>query len=448
MVGNGARTNVGDYVTLVRGTTYKGSLVGEAGPALLGLGSIEPGGGFRSDNYKTYGGDCPAGLMLSPNDIYASLKGATKDGKMIGSVARVPASVPLGRLTQDTVKLVFRSPDPNDCSYLYWVLRSPQYRAYCAGHATGSAVVALSRHDFLSYPVPPPTTLRRIIVTLLDKTEEKIELNRKMNAALESISRALFKSWFVNFDLVRAKSEKKRLALPRDLAEALPSSFEQSEVGEIPMGWEVTPISEIATIEKGISYKGDFLSDDGLPMINLGCFLGSGEFDFERAKGYAGDYGERHLVHRGDIVIANTDITQKRTVLGSPGIVDIIGPFEQALFSHHTYAVRLHEGEESMRYFLYHLLRQDSFRARAAGFATGTTVLALPRDAVETFAFARPPSAFITAFNSVVEPMMARQRIAKRESHYLRLLRDKLLPKLITGELRDSDTEPILQESA
>ena len=103
-------STVGDYVTLVRGTTYKGSLVGEPGPALLGLGSIEPGGGFRIGNYKTYGGDCPDELMLFPGDIYASLKGATKDGKMIGSVARVPRSVPTGRLTQDTVKLAFRSP--------------------------------------------------------------------------------------------------------------------------------------------------------------------------------------------------------------------------------------------------------------------------------------------------------------------------------------------------
>src|SRR2546428_3910963 len=94
------KRTVGDYVTLQRGTTYQGSLVGKSGPALLGLGSIEPGGGFRHGHYKTYGGDCPSNLMLRPGDIYAALKGATKDGQMIGSVARVPGSVPSGRLTQ------------------------------------------------------------------------------------------------------------------------------------------------------------------------------------------------------------------------------------------------------------------------------------------------------------------------------------------------------------
>src|SRR5438445_2884066 len=137
--------------------------------------------------------------MLFPGDICASLKGATKDGKMIGSVARVPPSVPTGRLTQDTVKLVFRDRNPVVETYLYWVLRTPQYRDYCAGRAMGSAVVALSRSDFLSYPVPPPTTQRRMVATLLDAIEEKIDLNRRMNETLEAITRGIFKSWFVDF---------------------------------------------------------------------------------------------------------------------------------------------------------------------------------------------------------------------------------------------------------
>ena len=95
---------VGDFVTLVRGKTYKGALVGADGPALLGLGSIVPGGGFRND-YKTYGGDCPPELMLEPGDLFVSLKGATKDGEMIGSVARLPESVPSGRLTLSLIHI-------------------------------------------------------------------------------------------------------------------------------------------------------------------------------------------------------------------------------------------------------------------------------------------------------------------------------------------------------
>jgi type I restriction enzyme, S subunit len=147
--------SLGEYVGLKRGTTYNGMLVGKPGPALLGLGSIRPGGGFRSEGFKTYGGECPPELMLRSGDIYVSLKGATKDGEMIGSVASVPMTVPSGRLTQDTVKLEFR--DRTISRYVYRLLLTPEYRAYCANRATGSAVVALSRADFLSYAMVLPS---------------------------------------------------------------------------------------------------------------------------------------------------------------------------------------------------------------------------------------------------------------------------------------------------
>ncbi len=183
-------TIVGDLVTLRRGKTYKGALVGAPGPALLGLGSIVPGGGFRND-YKTYGGDCPPGLMLAPGDLYVSLKGATKDGEMIGSVARVPTTVPSGRLTQDTVRLAFNERDTAFERYLYWLLRTPDYRSYCASRATGSAVVALSRDDFLSYLVPPLTPPRGLIVDALENVEDKIESNRLLVALIPRLIRAL-----------------------------------------------------------------------------------------------------------------------------------------------------------------------------------------------------------------------------------------------------------------
>jgi type I restriction enzyme, S subunit len=165
---------VGDCVRLKRGTTYRGSLVGKPGPALLGLGSIRPGGGFRNTGFKTYGGDCPPELMLGPGELYVSLKGATKDGEMIGSVARVPLTVSSGRLTQDTVKLEFT--DSGMTRYIYRLLLTPEYRIYCANRATGSAVVALSRDDFLSYPLVLPAgrvldRFNSIVAALESRTE-------------------------------------------------------------------------------------------------------------------------------------------------------------------------------------------------------------------------------------------------------------------------------------
>ncbi|MCA9613435.1 MAG: hypothetical protein KC586_11835, partial [Myxococcales bacterium] len=182
--------SVGDLVTLKRGTTYKGALVGQPGPALLGLGSIKPGGGFRKNGFKTYGGECPPDLMLRPGDMYVSLKGATKDGEMIGSVARVPRSVPSGRLTQDTVRLELR--ESFFATWLYRLLVTPEYRAYCAGRAMGSAVVALSRDDFLGYPaVLPSAFVLERFNAIIQPLEQRTEQNDAESDTLAELRDAL-----------------------------------------------------------------------------------------------------------------------------------------------------------------------------------------------------------------------------------------------------------------
>jgi len=143
------------FVSLVRGTTYKGELVGQPGPVLLGLASIQADGGFRRGAFRTYGGESPAKITLGPGDIYVSLKDVTQSGDLLGSVARVPRDIPAGRLTQDTVKLQFDG-QPIDHDYVYWLLRTPVYRAYCRSHATGTTTLGLARDDFLDFPVLEP----------------------------------------------------------------------------------------------------------------------------------------------------------------------------------------------------------------------------------------------------------------------------------------------------
>jgi hypothetical protein len=193
-------------VSLQRGTTYKGNLVGLPGPVLLGLASIEANGGFRHGGFKTYGGDCPENISLKSRDLYVSLKDVTQSGDLLGAVSRVPAEIKSGRLTQDTVKLVFDGL-PISREYLYWLLRTPDYREYCRGCGTGTTTLGLSRDDFLNYTVPPLTPADLVLVGLLEGVEKRITLLRETNATLEAIAQALFKSWFVDFDPVRAKQE-------------------------------------------------------------------------------------------------------------------------------------------------------------------------------------------------------------------------------------------------
>src|SRR6185312_5141906 len=150
----------------------------------------------------------------------------------------------------------------------------------------------------------------------------KIDLNRRMSETLEAMARALFKSWFVDFDPVRAKAEGRDPGLPQPLADLFPARLVDSELGEIPKGWGVGAVGDLCDVDKGLSYKGGGLANHGgLPMVNLGCFEGGGRFKAENVKRYRGDFKARHVVDAGDLLIANTDMTQNRIVLGSPALL-------------------------------------------------------------------------------------------------------------------------------
>jgi type I restriction enzyme, S subunit len=166
MPGEATRKTMGDYFTLQRGTTYKSRLLDLPGPVLLGLASIERNGGFKSTSLRTYGGESPDKLIVKPGELYLSLKDVTQSADLLGAVARLPDDHQPGRLTQDTVKLEPLTPDaPLDS--IYWLLRTPEYRAYCRAHATGTTNLGLARDDFLAFPVPEITSERGAIVTVL-----------------------------------------------------------------------------------------------------------------------------------------------------------------------------------------------------------------------------------------------------------------------------------------
>jgi type I restriction enzyme S subunit len=436
----GASECLGSFVSLIRGTTYKGVLVGVPGPALLGLGAITPGGGFREGDFKTYGGDCPEKLLLGPGDLFVSLKGATKDGEMIGSVARVPASVPSGRLTQDTVKLDFKSGSTAFRSYIYWLLRTPHYRQYCAARATGSAVVALSREDFLAYEVPPLDTSRGALVALFDAVEEKIRVNRRMCQTLEEMARALFRSWFVDFDPVRAKMEGRNPGLPKEIADLFPSRLVDSELGPIPEGWRVQTFDDVLTISR--------LSID--PQ----------EHQAERFAHYsipAFDAGMRAAIEVGESIKSQKLLVSDRHALISKlnprtprvWLPPHDGMLQQVASTEFLVCEPRHESGFT-RTILYHAAASPRTIEFLAGNATGTSnshQRVRPSDFL-SYAFASPAIKLLRAFSEIAEPLHARIAAARGESHTLAQTRDTLLPKLISGELRVPASLGSMQEVA
>ncbi len=178
---------LGDICQLVRGNTYKSVLLSETeGPVLLGLGSIETDGGFKRGSWKHYPGKSDARILLHPGDLYVSLKDLTQACGLLGAISRVPGDIVEGRLTQDTVKLEFEPGLITDETrlYVYWSLRTPQYRKYCKARGTGTTNMSLSRADFLNWDIPPVSSVRSSLISLFECIEAKIEANTKLNGYL------------------------------------------------------------------------------------------------------------------------------------------------------------------------------------------------------------------------------------------------------------------------
>ena len=188
---------LGDVVSLIRGNTYKSSLLSETeGPILLGLGSIDRNGGYKYSARKHYPGHSDEKIILHPGDLFASLKDLTQKCELLGSVARVPQDVAEGRLTQDTVKLVFEDGATEwDKRYVYWSLRTPQYRAYCKSHGMGTTNMSLSREDFLSWMLPVRSKHNDLLVEQFELIDEKISVNNQINDYLLSCASSGYCGW-------------------------------------------------------------------------------------------------------------------------------------------------------------------------------------------------------------------------------------------------------------
>lgn len=197
------------------------------------------------------------------------------------------------------------------------------------------------------------------------------------------------------------------------------------------------PLGNVADIQKGLSYTGAGLGS-GPPLVNLANFGIDGRFHADALKYYSGKARDRHWVRRGDLVLANTDLTQRREILGQPALVEI--DEDVALFSHHVYAVRLNpDRDEDDLLWLYAALRDDAFRDRATTYATGTTVAALPRDAITTYEIPWSEPTVRHRWAKAARLLTEVARGALGESRVLASLRDALSPGLLSGELTIRD---------
>ena len=314
----------------------------------------------------------------------------------------------------------------------------------------------------------PSVAIQQKIVDLLNPIDNKIELNTQTNQTLEQIAQALYKSWFVDFEPTRAKAavlavggsaaEAQTAAMSAlsgqppaalaalaqqnparhqqlaTLAAAFPSALVSIDgYGEVPAGWEVKKVGDIAKVIKGKSYKSSELESSKTALVTLKSFNRGGGYRLDGLKEYTGTYKPEQEVFAGDLIIAYTDVTQAADVIGKPAMVMSDNRYEHLIISLDVGVVR--PNNSVYKYFLYCMAMTVAFQAHTQSFCTGTTVLHLGKDAVPSFEIAVPNEFLLKKFAEISESIFAKINENIKQSVRLQNVRDTLLPKLLNGEL-------------
>lgn len=312
--------------------------------------------------------------------------------------------------------------------------------------ATGSTFpnVSLSQLAELWWP-PIDESEQRAIARILGSLDDKIELNRCMNQTLEEMVRAIFKSWFVDFDPVHAKADGRApVGMDAETAALFPDGFEDSELGDVPRGWKVISVSHVAKIVKGRSYKSSELAPSSTALVTLKSIERGGGYRSDGLKSFTGEYKPDQVVKPGEMVVACTDVTQAAEVIGKPAIVRNDPNFDTLVGSLDLAIVRPKVSYIGIP-FIYLLFLGEDFQNHIYGHTNGTTVLHLDKNGIPSYEFVCPPATILQCFHDISSPIFQKIEINERQSRTLSALRDTLLPKLISGEIRVKDAKKLVK---
>lgn len=338
--------------------------------------------------------------------------------------------------------------DPRFASYY---LSDGEVRSWLVRHAVGATMPNLNTSIMEAIPfVVPPLREQQAIAWILGTLDDKIELNRRRNRTLEAMARAIFQSWFVDFDPVKAKAavrrehpkwtdeQVSRAACPKlkpELAALFPDRFEDSPLGPIPAGWRVGTLSEVcekpqygftaSATEEPIGprflritdiNKTDWIEWDRVPYCEID--------DVNRTK---------YALRPGDLVIAR---------MADPGHGALMEEAIDAVFA--SYLIRFRPRTSGMTRYLQYWVRSSAYWHLVTSCQSGTTRANLNAKVLGGFALLLPPREIVARFANIIDALRNRLVANLSQSRTLAALRDALLPKLISGELRVPDAERIV----
>jgi type I restriction enzyme S subunit len=285
----------------------------------------------------------------------------------------------------------------------------------------------------------PPLATQRAIAHILGSLDDKIELNRRMNETLESMARALFQSWFVDFDPVRAKAEgRKPAGMDDETARLFPSEFVESELGPVPRGWRVENLGAVVDLQRGNTYQSALKGTIGPYLIGLNAIERNGGFRGDKLVRYSGECPDKLLLYPGDLFVSLKDVTQAADLLGA--VARIPSYIELGRLTQDTVKLVITR-EVPLSRLLYRVLLTPEYRGYCRAHATGTTNLGLSRDDFFAYPLVVPNRGVLDLFNTNISALESRIEATLVENRRLGVVRDALLPRLLSGELPVDDAE-------
>lgn len=406
--------------------------------------------------------------LLKGGELLVSLVGNP------GEVAIVPAELAGANLARQ-VGLIRLDEKRVNKTYVQYYLRSPQGKGQLAANSLGSvqSVINLKELKKLEIPLPEKGIQDRIANILLT-LDEKLQCNHQINQTLEQIAQAIFKSWFVDFEPVKAKiaaleaggseedtllaamqaisgkgeaeltrlqaEQPEQYAELRATAELFPSAMQESELGEIPEGWESGLLSDICEFQNGYAFKSKDWSDSGFAVVKIGsvkpAFVDIQSCSYVADKTIAGL--ERFELFPGDLLVGMT---------GYPGETGLVPKTENRVFLNQRVG-RLKPKQNNLKALLYCNVRDPDFKQYVEGQAHGSAQANVSGKAIGHYPITIPTGSVVEQFSALIDPLLQQKLNLNAEAMSLAITRDTLLPKLLSGEVSAPEIKDPSQEAS
>ena len=411
---------LGDIIAIKSGFAYKGSMIGFGENVLLGMGSVSFKERFLLSGARPYAGDCADRYCAHVGDIVLATRQQSDNLPILG----MPAIIP-NELSEKKIIIganLYRVDNESDFSneYIYWLLKTPLYVNHIRSCQSGTTVRMITKANIEDFRFKAPGRKERDRIShFLKSLDDKIEVNRRINDNLEQQAQALFKSWFVDFEPFRDQP------------------FVESELGMIPEGWRVVSLDEMTSkFGTGLNPRKNFKLGEGnnyyVTIKNMGNNRVYLDDKCDKVNDEAVEkINKRSKLQKGDLLFSG---------IGTIGRVALITETPTNWNTSES-VFNLHPSEIVSSEFLYILLLSDVFQQYVKLHAQGGVQQGIRMASLKDYKMAIPKYSIIREFDNKIVPLVSLAKSNDDETDRLASLRDTLLPRLMSGELKVNEIE-------